>query len=653
MDTSRPLALIPLDDRPDHFHLPVHLARLAGRRMVLPPRELLNRGPVPGQPAALGQWLQHQSTAEAAIVAADMLAYGGWLAAYSGIPSEATAQTHLAALEALRQGAPQVPILAFSALLGPPPALLSPPLPPEEAVRARHRALHQRLIEYLAEGVIDYLLLAPENGCQQPSPTSEQEALQALAARRGVSDRLGMPLGLRAATPLLLARSVLQAHPSPLRVAVRFPNQPGPEAASDPLAQLVRAHLAILGVQPCPQWEEADVVLFVHSQRGDGTAAQGPGKDDSIPGLEWLKEVETALNRGTLVAIADVASPQGADPLLLEELAESIGLPHLAAYAGKGSAGDRLGWALAQGCLVAMARSQAQAVTDDSRKRQVPLVFRRQFQQIARLLQVQKILILLLDPERHRLTPLSLAQGFEPEELAALEFAADSRFWSVALALKSMRLESPGDPDVPESSEVLATLGARNGLIASLLARRFRRDLLLEEERPMGLLCALNKRGGAFTEEDETLLTLLARQTSAILRNIRRSEAEMELEQIGQWLPRAQAQQQLLLTHFLEAWGYQTVVRPRLEQHLPEDIPWWNLGRFHQAVEAQMREQMEAWAQTFLARYWTGQTLAAPSGTCRVCLPERIPCRFSLPWPGTSEIEVEVSLTLEAFPEEK
>lgn len=646
MDTSRPLALIPLDDRPDCSHLPIHLARLAGRRMVLPPRELLGHGSVPGQPAALGQWLQHQNTAEAAIVAADMLAYGGWLAAHSGIPSEATGQAYLAALEALQKGTSQIPTLVFSALLGPPPALMALPPGPQEQIRARHRGLHRRLIEYLAEGVIDYLLLAPE----EAAPSSEWELLREWAAGRGVGDRLGMFPALRAAAPLLLARFVLQAHPFPLRVALRFLGQPGPEAGSDPLANLIQDGLAILGARPCSHWEEADVVLFVHSQKWDD--AQGAGKDHSTPGPGWLQEVTAALDRGAQVAIADVASPLGADPPFLEELAESIELPHLAAYAGKGSVGDRLGWALAQGCLVAVAWRQAQAATDDSRKQQLPLVFHRQFQQITRLLQVQKILILLLDPERHCLTPLPLAQGFEPEELAALEFPADSRFWSLALALRSIRLEGEGSLDVPEGCEALAAVGARNGLIASLLGRHFRRDLFLEEERPMGLLCVFNKRRGTFTEEDETLLTLLARQTSAVLRNIRRSEAEIALEQIGRWLPRAQAQQQLLLMHLLEAWGYQTVVRPRLDQNLPEDTPWWNLGRSHQAVEAQMREQLEAWAQTFLARHWSGQNLAVPCGTGRVYLPTRISCRFSLPWPCTSELEVDVSLTLQVVSEE-
>lgn len=646
MDTSRSFALIPWDDRPDHLHLPVHLAHLAGRQAVLPPRGLLSWGTSPGQPAALGEWLKQQTAAEAVLVAADMLAYGGAMACSEALP-ESTVRTHLAPLEALREAAPQVPILVFSSLVPRGAPLMATPAPSDLTGR---QALHHRLIEYLAEGVIDYLLLAEGETCPSPLQTSPWEALWDLATSRGVNHRLGMLPGLVAAAPMLLTRVVLQSHPSPLHVAMRFPAPPASEEASRRLVDLAQSYLPILGARPCPDWEKADLVLFVHSRWEALPAAQDSGQDYPLQAPGWLGEVATALAQRTSVAIADVASPQGADPLLLEELVQYIELPHLAAYAGKGPIGDRLGWALAQGCLAAAARRQAQEAQHDFRQQQLPLVLQRQFQQMTRLLQAEKILILLLDSNRKRLTPLSIAHGFGPEELTALEFAADARFWSLALALKSFRLEAEEPGDWLEIPEVLATLGARNGVMVSLLSRYFRQDLLLEEERPMGLLCVLNKRRGTFTEEDETLLTLLARQTSAILRNVRYSETELELQEANRWLPRAQAQQQLLITRLLEDWGYQTVVRPWLEQHLPEGTPLWNLGRCHQAMEIQMREQLGTWAQGFLARHWCKRDLPAPFRTYRVRLPEQIPCRFSLPWPCTSEIEVDVSLTLEAIP---
>jgi hypothetical protein len=388
-----------------------------------------------------------------------------------------------------------------------------------------------------------------------------------------------------------------------------------------------------------PRPEEADVVLFVNPPRGTASLT---------PGLNFVDEIAHHLAQGTAVALADMAFPQGADPLLLEELAQRVPLPHLAVYAGGGPASGRLGLALAQGCLAAVARGRDRTAEADERRRHVFAVFHRHFQKIAQLLQAEKTTVLLLDEGRQRLTPLSIAIGFDPSELAALDFAADAEFWSLALALQSVRLETEHAMGLPGHHEALDALGARNGLMVSLLSRRFRQDLMLAEERPMGLLCVLNKRRGTFTGEDETLLTLLARQAGAVLRNLRHVEAEWEHQELVHWLQTAQIQQQLLLLRFIKDWGYQTVVRPEIEGSLPAGVSAWDLGEAHQAVEVQMRERLRAWTQTFLQTHWCGRTLHLPHGAGRIRLPDEIPCRFSLPWPDTAEVEVEVSLTLEA-----
>jgi hypothetical protein len=505
----------------------------------------------------------------------------------------------------------------------------------------------------------------PEEAAAGGPPQAEREALEQLAAEHGVSNRLSMQPGVTATAVTLLTRVVLQAHGSPVRVAVRGAVENGrrtvpgtaeaPGGGDQPLRAAVEAFMGTTGALAVPHPEEADVVLFVNTPRGDGPAAPaGEGKvgnegNSETTGLHhFVDEIAYHLAQGAAVALADVAFPQGADPLLLEELAQRVPLPHLAAYAGGGPASRRLGLALAQGCLAAVARGRDRAAAADERQRHVFAVFHRHFQKIAQLLQAEKTVVLLLDKSRQRLTPLPIATGFDQAELEALDFAAKAEFWSLALALQSVRLEAEHAMDLPGHHEVLAALGARNGLMVPLLSRRFRQDLMLAEERPMGLLCVLNKRRGTFTEEDETLLTLLARQAGAVLRNMRHVEAEWEHQELVHWLQTAQVQQQLLLLRFIKDWGYQSVVRPEIESSLPAGVSAWDLGEAHQAVEVQMRERLRAWTQTFLKTHWCGRILHPPRGAGRIRLPDEIPCRFSLPWPNTAEVEVEVSLTLEA-----
>lgn len=69
---------IPLDDRPVNLAYTVDTFKKAGIDVVTPPTELLSSSSRKGDPDALGKWLQEEGPfAEAAVVAADSLIYGG------------------------------------------------------------------------------------------------------------------------------------------------------------------------------------------------------------------------------------------------------------------------------------------------------------------------------------------------------------------------------------------------------------------------------------------------------------------------------------------------------------------------------------------------------------------------------------------------
>lgn len=57
------------------------------------------------------------------------------------------------------------------------------------------------------------------------------------------------------------------------------------------------------------------------------------------------------------MAIADVAYPNGADPVLIELLQAQVDLPGLAAYGAWNTAGNTIGTVLAQACVARLAQS--------------------------------------------------------------------------------------------------------------------------------------------------------------------------------------------------------------------------------------------------------------------------------------------------------
>ena len=101
----RPIAFVPLDDRPVTYQLPLLLGKIAGQAVIAPPRATLGNYLQPGDPVAIGRWLASEATQNvAAIVAStDMLAYGGLVAARIPGVSASDAYVRLRALAEIKR----------------------------------------------------------------------------------------------------------------------------------------------------------------------------------------------------------------------------------------------------------------------------------------------------------------------------------------------------------------------------------------------------------------------------------------------------------------------------------------------------------------------------------------------------------------------
>ena len=75
-------------------------------------------------------------------------------------------------------------------------------------------------------------------------------------------------------------------------------------------------------------------------------------RQERLPYLQMMvDEIQAAPGEaGQTVIVADVAYPNGADPLLIELLLNSVDITRLAAYGAWNTAGNTIGTALAQAC---------------------------------------------------------------------------------------------------------------------------------------------------------------------------------------------------------------------------------------------------------------------------------------------------------------
>ncbi|MBE3574243.1 MAG: DUF4127 family protein [Firmicutes bacterium] len=114
----RRVALLPLDERPCNSVYPALVGRVAGVEVVVPPRSLLGLKKRAGDPRALGEWLKEQAqTADALVVAADTLAFGGLIPSRVSDLTQEEALANLQVLPAIHAARPELPIYAHSVIM--------------------------------------------------------------------------------------------------------------------------------------------------------------------------------------------------------------------------------------------------------------------------------------------------------------------------------------------------------------------------------------------------------------------------------------------------------------------------------------------------------------------------------------------------------
>jgi len=403
------IGLIALDERPVNTRYPVMIGAVAGVDVLQPPVELRSAYKTPAHCDAIAGWLrQNAAQMDALIVSIETLGYGGLISSRITHESAGTVIARLDVLREVRQARPDLRIYGFNLItrisrsdsdfeeppywtqygnaiyrysqmfdrvqqgqdVGTELAALKDAIPAEHLRdfarrRLRNHAVNLTVIEMLADDVFDLLVISSDDTSEYGLGSREKRWLNEWLAKLGGDDRLLLYPGADEVGCALLARALTQPPP---RFAVHY----GIEADRDrvapfedgPVSLTVERQIRAVGGELVDGASEADFVVAVNPP----SPSEKPFFDyDELnverayreaPLRRFVQQIDGWIRAGRQVIVADVAYPNGSDPVLVDLLREQIDLARLAAYGGWNTAGNTIGTALAQGMAAAQAQNE-------------------------------------------------------------------------------------------------------------------------------------------------------------------------------------------------------------------------------------------------------------------------------------------------------
>jgi hypothetical protein len=393
--------LLPCDTRPPTLEYPHQLARAAGLKMRSPPLAMLNDLNVPGDTQAIAAWLlEHAAWADVAIITIETLCLGGMIPARRVTDSLEDAVARLELLCELKRINPNLRILVYGVIVR--VAHDNDPLEEKpyygewgkqlrlvsewtdradrgedsttlEQVRAavpneiledwlgtrqRNHALHQRALELLADGTLEYLCLTLDDTTPYGLAARDRRRLEARIDALKVWDRADVYPGADEVAAVLLARAIVNFSGRKPKVFVRYPSTHSEQAVmlyeDRLLGELVKAHLRAAGCVPASRANTADLIFAVNAPAIKQAHRQPNFEvvdtaNRHLP--EFLERIQDDLEAQRKVVIADVAYANGAEDRLVQMMLNRIDVTKLAGFGAWNTAGNTLGGAIASGVI--------------------------------------------------------------------------------------------------------------------------------------------------------------------------------------------------------------------------------------------------------------------------------------------------------------
>ena len=404
MNDTLTIALLSLDERPVNTRYPQMLGEIGGAEVKLPPAAVRGLQRVPADVDAVAAWLQEAAfSADAAIVSCEYLGFGNLIA--SRISQDSAADV-LARLRLLGEINPLCPVYAFSLItrvsnaddaveepeywaewgtafyryarlahqaergdlsdleeLAELERRLPPALKTDWLVRRlRNHTVNLGLLEMAARGQITALRLTSDDTSPDGFPSRERAWLSGWPVLVGaaLSEQVRMHPGADEVGSALLSHLLMARAGTMPRGFVVYSHAGGEDLVAPyedrPVRETVEGQIHACGGTLAESSFDCDLVLGVATPVPGRTAWQPEylADDRLARAAEYTGFVATlahAQGQNIPVALADVAYPNGSDPLLMERLLmphATLNLARLAAYGAWNTAGNTLGVVVAQ-----------------------------------------------------------------------------------------------------------------------------------------------------------------------------------------------------------------------------------------------------------------------------------------------------------------
>lgn len=394
---------LPLDERPCNAKFPKMIAAISDLSLAAPPNERLGRKKTPARFEDIRDWLlQETSDADYLILSVDMLVYGGIVPSRLHQLSIQECTERLGLLQNLKLHNPALRIYAFNLIMRAPAynssdeepdyyahyghsiyrygwlkdKQASETLTDEESRewlqlpldvpatildnflqrREVNAQVNEQVIRLVKSGLIDHLVIPLDDNAKYGFSPMEQRKLLVEAEQCNLMDNVLIYPGADEIGSILFAKVFCAIKNYQPEVFVRYSSTLGPaiipKYEDRSLNESVKSHLTSGGAYMGDSSQTADFVLMVHSPPvSSQDVAESPNVYrerhrsyfSEVNIAEFVTAIEALFRKEHMVALADVASCNGADHALMQLLSKKGLISRLSAFAGWNTSGNTLG----------------------------------------------------------------------------------------------------------------------------------------------------------------------------------------------------------------------------------------------------------------------------------------------------------------------
>ena len=396
---------IPIDNRPVCLKYPMEAVQAYDPKLVIvtPPEKIIASRKNQGNPDELWKWLvKNAADADAAVIAADALIYGGLVQSRIHTLSEEEIVQRVYRLKKLKDTNPKMKIYCFTSLLRSPRQSFGDVEPPyyekygpwffrigeltdlqelhgpnilditemnnyKELIpekyyddwfsrRDKNLKAHMEMIKLSEDKFFHYYAIGKDDNAPFSQTHMEARKLSEASSNLSVA-RFQIVPGIDQIGILLLMRALNESTWAQPYVYTVYSSGRGPLTiplySDQPVNESISIQIITAGAIPSSDPQKADLILAVNTPE-DGINKESIAPENapfaSFANKQFIEEIKT-LSKKKSVALADIAYANGSDNGFMKEMAKQKALYSLAAYSGWNTADNSLGYAIALGLM--------------------------------------------------------------------------------------------------------------------------------------------------------------------------------------------------------------------------------------------------------------------------------------------------------------